>query len=52
MHRLALTSLCLAATCLFPRVASATKSAELYSSAPYAYGRFESRVRFTAATAS
>ena len=48
MHRLALTSLCLAAACLFPRVASATKSSELYTSAPYPYGRFESRVRLTA----
>ena len=48
MPKLGLTALCLAGACLFPRVASATKSAELYTSSPYGYGRFEARVRFTA----
>jgi len=48
MNRLGLTSLCLASACLLPRVALATKSAELYTTAPYTYGRFESRVRFAA----
>jgi len=48
MPRLGLTSLCLAGACLLPRVALATKSAELYTSSPYGYGRFESRIRFAA----
>jgi hypothetical protein len=48
MNRLGLTSLCLVGACLLPRVAFATKSAELYTTAPYTYGRFESRIRFAA----
>jgi endo-1,3-1,4-beta-glycanase ExoK len=48
MHRFGLTSLCLVGACLFPSVASATKSSELYTSAPYGYGRYEARVHFAA----
>jgi len=48
MHRLGLTSLCLVGACLLPRVAFATKSAELYTTTSYPYGRFESRIRFAA----
>jgi len=48
MNRFGLTSLCLLGAFLFPRVASATKSAELYTSSAYGYGRFEARMRVTA----
>jgi MYXO-CTERM domain-containing protein len=48
MPKFGLASLCLLGACLFPSVASATKSSELYTSSPYGYGRFEARVRFTA----
>ena len=48
MDRFGLTSLCLLGAFLFPRVAFATKSAELYTSAAYGYGRFETRMRVTA----
>jgi endo-1,3-1,4-beta-glycanase ExoK len=48
MHRLGLTSLCLVGALLVPRIASATKSAELYTVASHGYGRFETRVRFAA----
>jgi endo-1,3-1,4-beta-glycanase ExoK len=46
MNRFGLASLCLLGVLLFPCVASATKSAELYTSPAYGYGRFEARVRF------
>lgn len=48
MHKFGLASLCLVGTCLFSSIASATKSSELYTSAPYPYGRFEARMRMTA----
>lgn len=48
MNRFGLTSLCLLGVVLFPGVASATKSAELYTSTAYGYGRFETRMRVTA----
>jgi MYXO-CTERM domain-containing protein len=48
MDRFGLTAFALLGTLLFPRGASATKSAELYTSAPYGYGRFEARMRFAA----
>jgi MYXO-CTERM domain-containing protein len=46
MNRFGLTSLCLLGAFLLPRVANATKSAELYTSTAYPYGRFEARMRF------
>jgi MYXO-CTERM domain-containing protein len=48
MPRFGLASLCLAGAFLLPRVASATKSSELYTSSPYGYGRYETRLRFAA----
>ncbi len=46
MNRFGLTSLCVLGVLLFHGVAGATKSAELYTSPAYGYGRFEARVRF------
>ncbi|HKO46328.1 MAG TPA: glycoside hydrolase family 16 protein [Polyangiaceae bacterium] len=48
MNRFGLAALCLLGIFLPARAAFATKSAELYTSAPYGYGRFETRVRFAA----
>jgi len=48
MIRLRLASLCFLAVALVPRPASATASAELYTSTAYHYGRFEARVSFAA----
>src|SRR5262249_42520123 len=48
MNRFALTSLCLLGSFLPPRVAHATKSAELYTGTSYPYGRFEARMRVAA----
>jgi MYXO-CTERM domain-containing protein len=48
MNKFGLMSLCLLGGFLLPSVAHATKSAELYTSAPYTYGRFEARMRVTA----
>ena len=48
MRKFGLASLFLVGACLLPRVASATQSSELYTSAPNGYGRFETRVRFAA----
>lgn len=48
MNKFSLPSLCFAATLLAPALAGATKSAELYTSASYGYGRFEASVRFAA----
>ncbi len=48
MNSIRLASLCLLGALLLPRVASATKSAELYTSTAYGYGRFEARMRVTA----
>jgi len=43
-----LSSLCIVGVLLPARVARATKSAELYTSTAYPYGRFEARMRFAA----
>jgi endo-1,3-1,4-beta-glycanase ExoK len=48
MNRFGLTSLCLLGALVIPRVASATKSAELYTGTAYGYGRYETRMRFAA----
>jgi endo-1,3-1,4-beta-glycanase ExoK len=48
MNRIGLASLCALGAVLLPRAAAATKSAELYTDAAYLYGRFETRMRFTA----
>jgi endo-1,3-1,4-beta-glycanase ExoK len=48
MTRILLPSLCFLLTALLPAVASATKSAELYTAASYGYGRVEARIRFAA----
>ncbi len=49
MVRCLARALCLfVATILLPRVAHATRSAELYSAASYGYGRVEARIRFAA----
>jgi MYXO-CTERM domain-containing protein len=48
MPRLLLPSLCFSFVVACPAVALATKSAELYTSAPHGYGRVEARVRFAA----
>ncbi len=46
--RLALSSLCFLGISLLSTAALAVRSAELYTSAPYKYGRFEARLRFAA----
>jgi endo-1,3-1,4-beta-glycanase ExoK len=48
MPPIRLPALCLATVLLLPNVASATKSAELYTAASHGYGRFEARIRFAA----
>ena len=48
MNRFGLASLCLLGVVFLPRAAAATKSAELYTSTAYGYGRFETRMRVTA----
>jgi len=48
MNRFGLVALCLLGVSLPARAAFATKSAELYTSAAYAYGRVETRMRFAA----
>ncbi len=48
MNKLGLTSLCFLGALSLTRVASATKSAELYTSTAYGYGRFEARMRVAA----
>jgi len=48
MNRFGLASLCLLGVVLVPSVASATKSAELYTGTAYGYGRFETRMRVAA----
>src|SRR5688572_21696157 len=48
MPSIRLPALCLATVLLLPNVASATKSAELYTAASHGYGRFEARIRFAA----
>jgi endo-1,3-1,4-beta-glycanase ExoK len=40
--------ICFLATTLVPQVASATRSAELYTAASYGYGRVAARIRFAA----
>ncbi|MFZ5895501.1 MAG: family 16 glycosylhydrolase [Myxococcota bacterium] len=46
MFRIALPSACFLAATLLPQVALAVRSAELYTSESYGYGRVEARVRF------
>ncbi len=46
--RIFLSSLCFMTTAVVAEVASATRSAELYTSASYGYGRVEARMRFAA----
>ena len=48
MNRFTLSALCFLGTSLLPLAAGAVKSAELYTTASYGYGRFEARVRFPA----
>ena len=48
MNKFGLASLCLLGALLPTRAAFATKSAELYTSAAYGYGRVETRMRFAA----
>src|SRR4051812_36762264 len=48
MKRFGLASLCLLGAFLPARLAFATKSAELYTSPAYGYGRFEARMRVAA----
>lgn len=48
MNRFGLSLLCLVGGLLLCPAASATKSAELYTSEAYGYGRFEARMRVTA----
>jgi endo-1,3-1,4-beta-glycanase ExoK len=48
MLRKLLSGLGLLGVVLFPQAASAVRSAELYTSQSYAYGRFEARIRFAA----
>ncbi len=45
-HRLILPPLALLATTFIPSIALADASAELYSTQPYLYGRFEARIRY------
>lgn len=48
MARIPLSSMCFLAAMLVSQAAWAVSSAEFYTSAPYAYGRFEARIRFAA----
>ena len=48
MNRFGLASLCLLGVLLPARASFATKSAELYTTAAYGYGRYEARIRFAA----
>ena len=48
MNRFGLASLCLLGAFLPARASFATKSAELYTTAAYGYGRYETRIRFAA----
>jgi beta-glucanase (GH16 family) len=48
MYRFGLGALLLAATTLCPKVALATRSAELYTSSSYGYGRVSARMRVPA----